>query len=258
VERGPDILVAVDGPAQEAATEHPSGHDRDGRFAAAVTAVSAAFGDPTRRAIFLHVRAHPGATASDVARAFSLHPNVARHHLDVLVSGGYVQVGAERRPKGVGRPSKRFYAVDEDPALGMLTRQDGLLVALLAEALERLGPQAAEQMAAQVGEQYGRSLAAHMAPHHRLSRRAAMHDIAAVLTSHGFAAHAEDHGAGTAVVAGQCPFGGAAETHPALCAADQGMVKGLLAGLCGTEEPTAMPVVLSSRARGDETCAALA
>src|SRR5580692_6130932 len=62
----------------------------DGRFSAAVAAVSAAFGDPTRRDIFLHVRAKPGLTASEVAATFSLHPNVARHHLQRLVDGGYL------------------------------------------------------------------------------------------------------------------------------------------------------------------------
>ena len=35
-----------------------------------------------------------------------------------------------------------------------------------------------------------------------------------------------------------------------------GMVKGLLAGLCGTT--SALPVILSSRARGDEACTASA
>ncbi len=39
--------------------ERPPGGD-DSRFSAAVAAVAAAFGDPTRRDIFLHVRAVPG------------------------------------------------------------------------------------------------------------------------------------------------------------------------------------------------------
>ncbi len=74
-----------------------AGHDTDdGRFSAAVAAVSAAFGDPTRRDIFLHVRAQPGLTATEVAYTFSLHPNVARHHLQRLVDGGYLRV--ETRP----------------------------------------------------------------------------------------------------------------------------------------------------------------
>jgi predicted ArsR family transcriptional regulator len=84
-----------------------------------------------------------------------------------------------------------------------------------------------------------------------------MHAIADTLTAHGFAAHAEDQGTSTAVVADNCPFGDAASQHPVLCAVDRGMVKGLLAGLCGPEDG-AVPVVLSSsRARGDDACAAV-
>ncbi len=237
------------------AQARPAGGD-DARFTAAVAAVTSAFGDPTRRDIFLHVRAKPGASAGEVAASFSLHPNVARHHLDRLVAGGYLRVEVGRTG-GAGRPSKRYFLVGGDPTVELFTRRDELLVTLLRQALGLLGPEAAEAMAAKVGEEYGRSLAAQMAPveGHR-TVRAAMHAIALTLSAHGFAAHAEDHEGATAVVADHCPFGEAALAHPVLCAVDRGMVKGLLAGLCG-QQPAA-PVVLSSRARGDDTCAALA
>jgi predicted ArsR family transcriptional regulator len=228
----------------------------DARFASHVAAVTAAFGDPTRRDIFLRVRSSPGMTASEVAAAFSLHPNVARHHLERLLAGGYLRVETERRPQGAGRPSKRFFPATGDAAVEFLTRRDDLLVTLLGKALDLLGPQVAEEMAAQVGESYGRSLAREMGvTEGQRSLRNAMRVVADMLTAHGFAAHAEDQGGGTAVIAEQCPFGAAAASHPVLCAVDRGMVKGLLSGLC-REQPA--PVVLSSRARGDDTCVARA
>jgi predicted ArsR family transcriptional regulator len=231
-------------------------------FSAAVAAVTSAFGDPTRREIYLHVRSHPGATASEVAVAFSVHPNVARHHLDRLASGGYLEVSLERPPSGgAGRPSKRFRAAegpDGDPTLDFVMHRDDLLVALLAQALELLGPVEAEHMAERLGEDYGRVLAERMEPGEgQRSVRAAMHAIADALTAHGFAAHAEDRGDSTAVVAEHCPFGDAATQHPVICAVDRGMVRGLLAGLCGTTADEPISVVLSSRARGDDACAAM-
>ncbi len=241
------------------AVSNAAPNEGDGGFAATVTAVAAAFGDPTRRAIFLHVRANPGATASEVGAEFSLHPNVARHHLDRLVAGGYLRVEVARQGRGAGRPSKRFFAAGGDPTIGLLSRRDDLVGLLLREAMELLGPTQAEEMAARVGERYGRELAGRMSPTEgQRSVRAAMHAIAETLTAHGFAAHAEDHGTTTAVVAEQCPFGDAATTNPVLCAVDRAMVQGLLAGLCGEAPEGSMPVVLSSRARGDDTCAALA
>ena len=182
-----------------------------------MAAVSAAFGDPTRRDIFLHVRAVPGVTATEVAETFSLHPNVARHHLRRLVDGGYLAVRTGRNPAGAGRPSKRYFCVEEDLSLGLLQRRDDLLMRLLGEAVRRLGPQEAEEMAARVGEEYGRSLASRMTPGEgQQTVRAAMHVVAETLTAHGFAAHAEDRGDTTAVVAEQCPFGNASTTNPVL------------------------------------------
>jgi predicted ArsR family transcriptional regulator len=234
----------------------------DRRFAAAVAAVTAAFGDPTRREIYLHVRSKPGTTASEVAAVFSLHPNVARHHLDRLAAGGYLEVTLERPPSaGAGRPSKRYRAADDgssDPTVELLGRRDDLLVSLLGEALALLGPDEAERMAERVGEKYGRALAERIEPGEgQRSLRAAMHTVADALTAQGFAAHAEDRGSATAVVAEQCPFGEAASAHPVICAVDRGMVRGLLAGLCGELVQDSTRVVLSSRARGDDACAAL-
>jgi predicted ArsR family transcriptional regulator len=252
--RLPSVQSVADSAPVAATHERPHEKD-DARFASLVAAVTAAFGDPTRRDIFLRIRAVPGLTATEVATEFSLHPNVARHHLDRLVAGGYLRVETDRRPQGAGRPSKRFYPVAGDPAVDFLTRRDDLLVTLLGKALDLLGPDVAEEMAAEVGEAYGRSLAAAISPGEgQRSVRAAMRVIADTLTAHGFAAHAED----TSVVAEQCPFGEAAASHPVLCAVDRGMVKGLLAGLCGESTDAQTPVVLSSRARGDETCAATA
>jgi predicted ArsR family transcriptional regulator len=231
------------------------------RFAAQVTAVAAAFGDPTRREIYLYVRAHPGVTASAVAEAFSLHPNVARHHLERLAAGGYLEVSVRPSESGAGRPAKRYTVAGGEQAeahLGLLDQRDELLLSLLAEAVAALGPHRAEQLAERVGETYGRTLARRMDPGHPArSVRAAMHAVADALTAHGFAARAEDRGALTAVVAERCPFGDAAAASPALCAVDRGLVRGLLAGLCG-QGPGSVPVVLSSRARGDDVCSALA
>ena len=66
-------------------------------FSAVVAAVTSAFGDPTRRQVYLYVReSSAGVTASQVAQRFSLHPNVARHHLDKLAAGGYLEVFSAR------------------------------------------------------------------------------------------------------------------------------------------------------------------
>jgi predicted ArsR family transcriptional regulator len=231
-------------------------------FSALVAAVSSAFGDPTRREVYLYARESPiGVTASQVARRFSLHPNVARHHLDKLAAGGYLEVASERGEKGTrrgaGRPSKRYRASGPAPVLGIPKREDELLLALLAGALSLLPDQAAEEMAEQVGFSYGTKLAAAMSPGvapggaGHPSFRAALQAVADALTAHGFAAHAEPRGHTLALVKEACPFLEEARQHPVICAVDRGMVKGMLRALSGSEP---VPVQWSSRAMGDEAC----
>src|SRR5215218_10067691 len=92
-------------------------------FTAGVTAATSAFGDATRRDIYLFAHASDGGvTTAAVAARFKLHPNVARHHLDKLAAGGYLQVqigrparpGAAAQPEkpGAGRPSKRYQVTE--------------------------------------------------------------------------------------------------------------------------------------------------
>lgn len=239
-------------------------------FSAAVTAITSAFGDPTRREIylFIHERSAPtsegdigaGATAGDVAEHFALHPNVARHHLDKLAGGGYVEVATGRNGVGAGRPSKRYRVTAPDMTLELPVRHDDLLVTLLGKALSLLPPDRAEAMAEEVGVQYGKAMAASMggADHSadeasgaaQKSFRASLHTVADALTAHGFAAHAERHGDGLRIVSENCPFGGAAIEHPVICAVDRGLVRGMLGALYGQSDAATS----ESRPMGDARC----
>jgi predicted ArsR family transcriptional regulator len=227
-------------------------------FNAAVVAVTNAFGDPTRREIYLFVRDTPGGvTASDIAARFELHPNVARHHLEKLTGGGYLIVdsarpdGASARP--AGRPSKRYHAVETD-ALSLPLRHDDVLASLLAHALDALGADQAETLADGVGFEYGKQLAERMGPGagHR-SARTAIAAVADALTAHGFAAHAESSDGGLTIVSECCPFGETAQRYPhVVCALDRGMIRGMLSGLYGETSPR----FEASRPDGDDHCVA--
>jgi predicted ArsR family transcriptional regulator len=220
-------------------------------FGAAVAAVTTAFGDPTRREIYLFARAQDGVTAAEIAEHFALHANVARHHLEKLAAGGYLEVELARH-LSAGRPSKRYRASARDTHLAFPPRRDDLLGTLLARALDRLPREEASHLAEEVGYEYGRSIAARMEPGegHR-SVKAALSSVADALTAHGFAAHAEARGASLALIAEHCPFGEAASKYPhVLCAVDTGMIKGMLEGLYGKTEP----VIEESRPAGGEHC----
>jgi predicted ArsR family transcriptional regulator len=222
-------------------------------FASAVTAITSAFGDPTRRAIYLHAHETPdGVTASAVAQRFDLHPNVARHHLDKLAAGGYLDVAVSRgEGQKAGRPSKRYRAMTPTIDLDIAVRHDDIMISLLGKALSRLGPDAAAELAEEVGVEYGRHMAAQMGdPDGQRSFRTALHAVADALSAHGFAAHAEQSGNQLRIVSEHCPFGDTAIEHPVICAVDRGMVAGMLESLYG--DTTAE--IESSVALGGDQC----
>lgn len=221
-------------------------------FSSAVTAITSSFGDPTRRRIYLlaHERAD-GVTAAEVASACDVHSNVARHHLDKLAGAGHLEVTVDRTT-GAGRPSKRYRRTTDQVELDVSVRHDEILMALLSRTLTELGPARAEQVAEEVGEHYGRTMAGPMDDETPRSIRSALHAAADALTAHGFAAHATDARGELRIVSEHCPFGDAAVEHPVICAVDRGMVRGLLAALA--DDDGATPETLASLARGDDVC----
>jgi predicted ArsR family transcriptional regulator len=221
-------------------------------FANLVNAITSAFGDPTRRSIYLLLRDHPdGLTTSDVADAIGIHANVARHHLDKLTSGNYVEV-SQRPSVGAGRPAKTYKAAHPDLSFEFEVGQDDILITLLGRALSRLPTDEAEELAEEVGQEFGKQMARRMGnfADSQRSFRSALHVVADALSAHGFAAHAEKDGEELRIVSGHCPFGDVAIDHPVICAVDRGMVRGLLGSLYGDTEVE----VTASLAHGDDAC----
>jgi predicted ArsR family transcriptional regulator len=248
-------------------------------FTGAVSAITDAFGDPTRRSIYLFARERSagehrradsgtldatGVTASMVAAEVGVHANVARHHLDKLAAGGYLEVVSGKVVgAGAGRPSKRYVvagdALDMDD-VDFPVRSDDLLLALLGRTLDRLPHAEAEALAEEVGEEYGRALAEGLTgdalARGRRSLGSAIQAVADALTAHGFAAHADGRSDRLRIINDHCPFGDVATEHPVICAVDRGMVKGMLAALVDAGDPEALHIVTeSSIARGDTSCA---
>ena len=176
----------------------PSGNLTPSRFSSAVSAITARSAIPTRRQIYLFAHKHAdGVTATEVAEHFGLHPNVARHHLDKLAAGGYLEVAVHGRERPRRRPA--LQALPAPPTGGRRSTVAGAArrrwsLTLLGRALALLPPEQAEAMAEEVGDRvrprHGRSRSA---GGRRRSVRSATrsHAVADALTAHGFAAHTE-------------------------------------------------------------------
>jgi predicted ArsR family transcriptional regulator len=235
-------------------------------FTATVSAITDAFGDPTRRKVYLFVRDHDvsdggdGVTTAAVAAEIGVHPNVARHHLDKLAAGGYLEVStAKTAGGGAGRPSKRYSVVAAAMA-NFPVRSDDLVLSLLGRALAHLPADQAEKMAEEVGAEYGRAMAAGLSGNAlaagQRSLRSAMQAVADALSAHGFAAHAEARNDRLRIINNHCPFGDVATEHPVICAVDRGMVRGMLTALHADGHEALLDGITteSSLALGDTFC----
>lgn len=256
---GTKSIVSADlaNSSTNSSTSAPTSALTNNDFTATVSAITSAFGDPTRRAIYLFTRESlDGVTASEVSKKFSVHSNVARHHLDKLAAGGYLEVEISRQNgAGAGRPSKYYKATNPNQSLKFPVRSDDLVLSLLGKALTLLSTQEATIMAEEVGQQYGRAMAVGLTGYDaattQRSLRSAMQAVADALTAHGFAAHADQRNNQLRIVNNHCPFGDLAIEHPVICAVDRGMVKGMLKALYGDTNPE----LSSSLPMGDAFCA---
>lgn len=213
--------------------------------------LAAILGDPTRRGIYLSVcEATEPTTASRVAESFGIHPNVARHHLERLVTEGYLEE-AHHAPAGqsAGRPPRRYRATGREIAVNYPPRRFDLLSELLVRVIEQMDSGLAPGIAEEVGFRFGMELAADtgLTPGHDAG--AALQAVSGALETIGFGTAPEQ--SDQSLLTSHCPFGKTADDHPEIvCKIDQGIVRGLMEAARGA----AGPVVVSPHDGPDEAC----
>jgi predicted ArsR family transcriptional regulator len=209
--------------------------------------LAGSLGDTTRRGIYIAAReAAEPVTASEIAEAFAIHTNVARHHLDRLVADGYLQVTHRRRTgkrgPGAGRPAKHYEATGKEVSVQFPARRHDLLAELLVRVVERLAPAEAAAVAEEIGYEYGRELAAEVGLPQDAGFATAVHAVARAMIGVGFDTEAQ--AADRILVTRFCPFGETAVNHPEIvCRIDQGIVKGLLEATRHDGAPVVIPHV---------------
>ncbi len=210
-----------------------------------VGALASSLGDATRRGVYISVRdsAEP-VTVSQIASIFGIHTNVARHHLDKLVTDGYLRVDHRRRSgkrgPGAGRPAKHYEPTPKEVSLQFPARRYDMLSELLLRVVERLGTAEATAVAEEIGIEYGRELAAEIGLPEDAGFKGAVEAVARAMTGVGFETSPDmgEH----LMVTRHCPFGQTATDHPEIvCRLDQGIVRGLLEATHHNALPVVVP-----------------
>jgi predicted ArsR family transcriptional regulator len=197
--------------------------------------LTSTLGDPTRRSIYLAVResADP-VTAAQIAAQFSIHANVARHHLDRLADEGYLEI-THRRPHGkngpgAGRPAKCYTSTEKEIELQFPARRYDLLADLLIRVVQRLEPVRASEIAAEVGREYGVELASTLDLPEAAGFDSVLATVQQAMVDVGFAVDTNTNN--RQLLMSHCPFGRTAFDHPeVVCSLDRGIVNGLMEAL---------------------------
>jgi predicted ArsR family transcriptional regulator len=122
--------------------------------------ITGTLGDPTRYGIYRTIVDAAGEplTVAEVAEEFSLHPNVARMHLQKLVDVGLVTTDT-RRSQGGGRPARIYMLSNRVASLQFPPRDYQLLAALALKVVGGLTddePSALDQIGEELGREEGR------------------------------------------------------------------------------------------------------
>lgn len=197
--------------------------------------LTSTLGDPTRRSIYLTVResADP-VTAAQIAAEFDIHANVARHHLDRLADEGYLEI-TRKRPEGkngpgAGRPAKCYTSTDKEIELQFPARRYDLLADLLIRVVQKLEPERASEIAAEVGREYGMELAGTLQLPDAASFDSVLAVVQQAMVDVGFAV--DTNTGNRQLLMSHCPFGRTAFDHPeVVCSLDRGIVNGLMEAL---------------------------
>lgn len=215
--------------------------------------LTAALGDPTRRAIYVTVRqAAEPLTTSKIAELFDIHPNVARHHLDKLAGDGWLLVSTHRpsgrKGPGAGRPAKCYEPSTREVSIHFAPRRYELLVDLLMSVIARIASTDLTAIAQEVGTEYGAQIAASLGHPGDAGYAEAVNAVAVAMTGLGFTMDPDVEG--QQLLTSHCPFGEAATDHPDIvCSLD----KGIVAGLMGALDVDCRPVVIP-HSRLEEDC----
>ncbi len=212
----------------------------DPSFDKQIETLTGALGDATRRGIYVMTReSHGPVTARQIAANFQIHPNVARHHLDRLLTDGFIRVSERQAPKATaGRPAKHYEATDKAVSVQYSARKYDALAELLVTVINKLDTGKARDIAAEVGHDYGIQLGVEIGVPDDEGYEVAAMAIATSMMGQGLGASTV--ASENRIIARFCPLGGSDDDGPdILRSLDQGIIQGLL------ESAAARPVTVS-------------
>ena len=191
----------------------------------------------SRQRLLEYIQTHPVVSAAELSQALKMTQANARHHINILLSQGLLEVAGERAQPSRGRPSQ-LYRISQQ-AFG--NNLDHLAHAALVELRSQAGEEnylaSIKHIANHLAGSQSRSKSddQNQALAKNLSQR--LVQATAILNQLNYSARWEAHRDGPRILLGRCPYQSVITNHPELCQMDTH----LLSRLCG------VPVELIAR-----------
>jgi predicted ArsR family transcriptional regulator len=217
--------------------------------------LTGALADPTRFSIYQAIVDAAGEpmTVLDVAARFSLHPNVARMHLQKLVDVGLVESETRKSPAG-GRPA-RTYRLGEAANLQFPPRDYRLLASLTLQVMDHMGPDGGG-MLERVGRDLGHEEGLRALTRDRLDPLTAplettLESLAKTCAELGLHPQIDTAGDSVTVEIRNCVFRELSPDHPQLvCGLHTALLQGILEAYFGEVSLDARPAIYA----GESAC----
>ena len=185
----------------------------------------------TKQRIVDHLQRVPSASASDIASVCAVTDTAMRQHLEQLEADGVVVRDHSSVPAGVrGRPAT-MWRLHESAHAGFPSsfpnRHGDLVVDLIDSIVDRLGPDALDQVLAERGDRQAAVYCERIGPHQSLIERVTL--LAAARDAEGYKAEAVVNPDGSvSLIEHHCAIGDAARACGRLCDSELAVFRSVL------------------------------
>lgn len=174
----------------------------------------------TRKLILDYLQIKPFATAAELSHALKMTTANVRHHVNVLMEEGAVEVIAQQPPQGRGRPAHLYNLTQQAHRHNL----DGLASAMLKTYLSNKAPEYQSASLKQIAKNMAST--ANLKPATSLPQR--LFQAVHRLNEMGYQTRWEAHSEAPHLILGHCPYAAILPEHPELCQLDSYLIEELL------------------------------
>jgi len=176
----------------------------------------------TRQYILNFLQRRQTATSLEITRSLHLTRANIRHHLNVLVQEGVVQIRSQRHLAGRGRPELIYGLTHKITQHNLDTLLDVLLERIMLQSMQAEKAAFLQDLAARILTSKG------WQPSLNLSFSVRLFNCTQNLNSMNYEFRWEAHARAPQIILGHCPYAAIIAKHPELCEFDQYLLEGML------------------------------